>query len=348
MTYLSLIYAILFYCSCSNDSNVNCKINHIDPKYEHYKSIVDNSTHSFIFGTSGGSQDYRKKETVIYKKYRNGDFKLLSVKAKGECKATTIEGKYVYLINEIFTKKLSFSGSKSILFKLNIESNELDKVSEIGNIHVKEIFFDNDSVGYLFVRLSNYARDGGLLKTINGGISWDTLKLGKPIQRVQSKKEKFYFLSYKRNDKSDWIYSIDKENSAIDSLQFELNITDFYVDDNGSYWLLGNDGDKTVLQCYQEGKITDVHTFSNDPNYFSKRLYKFNDVVVVLAGQVDKNLLGGFGGTQPLMYLSKDGGLTWTTQSFANALYIKPISFYKGEQITAYIGHGKVLSCSLK
>ena len=347
MTCLSWLYMILFCCSSSGDRNVSCVSNHIDPKYEHYKSILDDGEGSFIFGTDGDSQDYRTKETVIYKRVLDSDF-VLTTRAKGQTQTATFFGKYIYLINEVFVKKLSFSNSKSILYKLNTETDEIEKIADIGNILVKDLIFENDSVGYASVRFSNYARDGGFLKTIDGGASWDTLKLDKPIEKVQSLKDKLYFLSYKRNDKKDWIFSVDKKSNELDSLQFELNITDFAVSENGDYWLLGQDKNRTVLQYFENGKVSEIQTFSEDAEFFPEQLYKYNDVIVVLASQIDKSMLGGFGGTKPVMYLSKDNGLTWSNRPLDEALYLKPVSFYKDERMTAYIGHGKVLTCSLK
>ncbi len=347
MICLSWLYAILFCCSCSGDRSVNCVSNHIDPKYEHYKSILDDGEHCFIFGTDGDSQDYRTKETVIYKKSFDSDF-VLTKRIKGQARVGAIYSKYVYLVNEVFSKKLSFSDSESILLKLNTETDEIEKVADMGNILIKNITFDSDSVYYASVRFSNYDRDGGFLKTIDGGISWDTLKLGKPIKKVQSLKDKLYFLSYKRNDKTDWIYSLDKKSNELDSLQVELNITDFAVVENGDYWLLGQDVSKTVLQHYKNGKAIEIEIFSEDADFFPNQLYKYNDVIVVLASKVDKGMLGGFGGTNPKMYLSNDNGLTWRNHSLDEAIYIKPVSFYKDERMTAYIGHGKVLTCNLK
>lgn len=348
MIFLLYLYIIIANYSCSIGSKMDCGINYIDPNYENYNSILDDGKKNFIFGTDGDSQDYRTKETVIYKRTFDGDF-VLTTRVKGQTQTATFFGKYIYLINEVFTKKLSFSDSKSILYKLNTETNEIEKVAEMGNILIKDIIFESDSAGYLSVRFSNYASDGGFLKTIDGGVSWDTLKLGKPIDKVQSLKDKLYFLSYKKNDKTDWIYSIEKESNKLDSLQVDLNITDFVVGENGDYWLLGQDGDRTELQYYEDGKARVIKTFSEGSDFFPKQLYKYKDVIVVLTSKIDKSMLGGFGGTKPVMYISKDNGLTWDIPSLdEELLYLKPVSFYKDERMTAYVGRGKVLTCSLK
>lgn len=344
--FLSLIIAMLTCVSCSFNNNSNCSIEYVKLEFEYYKSIVDKGQYGYMIGTTGDSQDYRTKETIIYKRKGNTNFKLLDIRVPGENRETSFTDKHIYLINEIFTQKLSFSNSKTILYKVNLDTDELQKISELGNIYPKSVFFENDSVGYIFGRLSNYARDGGFMKTIDGGVSWDTLKLEKPIEKVKSIKKKFYFLSYKRNDKKDWIYTIDKKSNELDSLQFDLNIVDFTIGKNGDYWLLGKDTDRTVLQHYEDGKIANVKTFSKDADLSPNQLYRYNDVIVVLTSQIDKNMLGGFGGTKPEIFLSKDDGLTWDNQLVEEALYIKPVSFYEDERMTAYIGHGKVIKCS--
>ena len=348
MKFLLYLYIIISSYSCSISGEMDCELSYIDPKYEHYNLILDKGDSGFILGVDGDSQDYITKETVIYKRIDDGDFDLLTTKVKGKTQAATISGNYIYIINEVFTKKLSFSNSKSAFYKLNIETDELSEVCDMGNLFFKDLIFENESVGYAFVRFSNRSSDGGIIRTQDGGVSWDTLKLGKPIEKVQSLRNKFYFLSYKRNDKTDWIYSIDKKSNGLDSLQLDLNIKDFAVGENGDYWLLGKDKDRAVLQHYENGKTTEIKTFSEDTEFSPDQLYKYNDVIVILASRIDKSMLGGFSGTKPVMYLSNDNGLTWHKHSIDEALYLKPVSFYKDERITTYIGHGKVLICSLK
>jgi len=98
----------------------------------------------------------------------------------------------------------------------------------------------------------------------------------------------------------------------LDSIQFDLDIADFVFEDNYNYWLLGKDRDRTVLQYFKDGKVVEIKTFSSDVNFFPNQLYKYHDVIVILASRIDKNMLGGFGGTKPIMYLSSDNGLTWS------------------------------------
>ena len=110
MTFLLYMYLIIANCSCSTIGGIDCEFKHIDPKYEYYESILDNGENSYIFGTDGDSQDYRTKETVIYKSTFDNDF-ILANRIKGQNQLATFLGKKIYLINEVFTKKLSFSDS---------------------------------------------------------------------------------------------------------------------------------------------------------------------------------------------------------------------------------------------
>lgn len=134
----------------------------------------------------------------------------------------------------------------------------------------------------------------------------------------------------------------------MDSLHFDLNITDFSVGKNEEFWLLGQKEGKTVLQRYRNGQTAVVHNFSDDADVFPKHLYKYNELMVVIASQIDENMLGGFGGTKTFMFVSNDNGLTWDNERLDGALYLNPISIYKNKKLTAYVGDGKILTCKFQ
>jgi hypothetical protein len=48
------------------------------------------------------------------------------------------------------------------------------------------------------------------------------------------------------------------------------------------------------------------------------------------------------------MFVSNDKGLTWNNHDLGKILYMNPISFYKDQEMTAYIGEGKILTCKFK
>lgn len=269
----------------------------------------------------------------------------------GECEVAAQTSDYIYIISlEYLTEKYNPEFSKHKLYRISKKSSQIEELYEWnqGNSFIKDVYFDSDEIGYVFFRPSGNPLDYQFWVTNNGGKKWDVAELNRPVNATHKKEEKSYFLSYKNNLKRDWIYSINKNNENLDSIQFDLNITDFSVGENGDYWLLGKGENKTILQRYENGQTTDVHTFSDDTNVSPDQLYKYNELIVVIASQIDENMLGGFGGTKPLMFVSKDNGLTWDNHRLDEALYLKPISFYKDEQMTVYVGNGKILTCKFQ
>ncbi len=348
---------LLTTMTCTDKNNFSqCNIyqTNLDVSHELFTHQLSDEKHHYLFGAiEEDKRDYRTSEITIERAVA-GDEKnwtSFSEKISGKCQTVCQTEKYIYLISrQQYRERQDPKYSKHKLYRISkedgvaVELYEWDKSDSF----VRGVYFDTEDKGYVFFRPSGNPLDYQILRTVDGGKIWSAKDIKRPVGTTQFDDSKFYFLSYKRNDKVDWIYSIDKKNNALDSLQFDLNITDFSVGENDDYWLLGKDGDKTILQHHQKGKATDIKTFSEDAEFFPKQLYKYNDVIVVIAGKVDKSMLGGFGGTKPIMYLSKDNGLTWSNHTLNEALYLKPVSFYKDERMTAYIGNGKVLTCSFK
>jgi hypothetical protein len=359
MNYINFIfYSVLLifgFGGCYSQTNSDklvCSEFQINPQYEFYTNIISLKETTYIIGEGDYQNDFRAKESILYRiDEKNTSIErnpvLLDLRLHGSNTAYSLTTNNAYLVNEIYYEKSSLENFRSVVFKMDLETEEVKEIGSFKNLLVKNIFFDDDSTGFIFVRLSNFAKDGGLLKTENGGKTWDTVLLSRPIIKAQSQNGSLFFLSYKRNNIFDWIYTVDKKSYALDSLRFEMNIIDFQVDENANYWLLGKDVDRTVLQWHQSGKTRDVYTFSKNPEFFPVQLYKFNDVIIVISGKVDKNLLGGFGGIMYEMFLSKDNGLSWSKHSFNESFYLKPVSFYKDRRMTVYLGHGKLLSCIL-
>lgn len=347
------ITAILLFMSCSTNKGNQCTVHYsnIDVTHELFTHLVSDENHHYLFGAVEEKQlDYRTSEITIDQSVV-GDEKNCSSLSKnipGKCQAVCQTEKYIYLISrQQHQQPQDPTYSKHKLYRISKADKTIAELYEwdTGNSFIRDIYFDSDEIGYVFFRPSGNPLEYRFLKTKNGGKEWNAVKLNRPVNVTHRKDEKLYFLSYKNNLKSDWVYSIDKKSDKLDSIQFDLNITDFSVDRNNDYWLLGKEENKTVLQRYENGQTTDVHTFSDDADVSPKQLYKYNELIVVIASQIDENMLFGFGGTKPLMFVSKDNGLTWNNHSLEEALYLKPISFYKDERMTAYIGNGKILTC---
>lgn len=354
---LQMILGVFILFSCKeNEQNKMCNIyqTNLDVNYELFTHQLSDERYSYLFGTlEKDKRDFRTSEIIIEQAIV-GDEKnwtSFSEKIPGKCQAVCQTEKYIYLISrQQYRERQDPKYTKHKLYRITKKNgvvSELYKWDE-GNSFVMDVYFASKDKGIILFRPSRNPLDYQILRTDNGGTEWNVQSINNSIGITQVFNNKFYFLSSKRNDKTDWIYSIDKKSNELDSLQFDLNITDFAVGKNGNYWLLGKNGDRTVLQYFEDGKTTDVKAFSEDAEFFPDQLYKYNNVIVVLASQIDKSMLSGFGGTKPVMYLSTDNGLVWINKSLDETLYLKPVSFYKDERMMAYIGHGKVLTCSLK
>lgn len=345
------IIVILLFVSCSTDKSNQCSVHHsnVDVTHELFTHLVSDKHHHYLFGVVRGNQlDYRTSEITIDRSIVGDEKNWISFSEKipGKCWAVCQTVQNIFLISEQY--ELKDDNSKHTNHRLYKISKKTGIVNELsiwaeGNLTFGNLYFESDEIGYVsFVSYDNTIRQ--LLKTTDGGKNWEHIDLRNFSGNFLYSENNIYSLVSKRNV-SNWIYKTNKQYTEIDSLQFDLNITDFSVGEKGDYWLLGKEKDKTVLQRYENGQTTDVHTFSDDTEISPDQLYKYNELIVVIASQVDKNMLGGFGGTKPLMFVSKDNGLTWDNHRLDEALYLKPISFYKDERMTAYLGDGKILTC---
>jgi hypothetical protein len=358
MTKVIITVSILIIAmSCNNVKNTSkCQVYNTSIKDEDHSYRYMLSTEDKLYLVGSYRENYKNARTrgIFVKESKRGlegKWTDIVTKIAGECEAVTQTSDYIYIISlEYLTEQYNPEFSKHKLYRISKESSQIEELYEWdkGNSFIRDVYFDSDEIGYIFFRPSGNPLDYQFLKTKNGGKEWSVIELNRPINVTHRTGEKLYFLSYKNNLRSDWIYSIDKYNDNLDSIQFDLNITDFSVEENGDYWLLGKEGNKTVLQRYANGQTTDVHTFSNDSDISPDQLYKYNELIVVIASQIDENMLLGFGGTKPLMFVSKDNGVTWNNHRLDEALYLKPISFYKDEQMTAYVGNGKFLTCKFQ
>src|SRR5690606_5847334 len=196
--------------------------------------------------------------------------------------------------------------SKHKLYRISKEDKSITELYEWdeGNLSFDGLYFYSETEGYVFVYFHN-SNSGTIIQTKDSGKEWTKLDTKVITSNPIYLPNNLHFFSKKHQ-----ITSIDKTGNTIDFIEFTLDVTDFSVEENGDYWLLGQEEDKTVLQRYANGQTTDVHTFSDDADVFPKQLYKYNELIVVIASQIDENMLFGFGGTKPLMFVSKDNGLT--------------------------------------
>lgn len=343
--------------SCNNVKNTSkCQVYNTFIEVEDYSYgyMLTSEEKSYLIGSY--LENYKDAHTnSVFIKTANrsleNEWTNIVTKISGKCAVATQTSDYIYIISmEYLTEKFNPKFSKHKLYRISKENTQIEELYEWdkGNSFIRDIYFDSDEIGYIFFRPSENPLDYQLLKTENGGKEWSVIEVNRPVDKTHDSKEKLFFLSYKNNQKKDWIYSINKNNNILDSIHFDLNITDFSVGENGDYWLLGKEDNKTVLQRYEKGQTTDVYTISDTTGISPDQLYKYNELIVVLASQVEENMFGGFGGTIPLIFVSKDNGVTWDNNRYDKALYLKPISFYKDKQMSTYIGNGKFLICKFQ
>ena len=346
-----IIISILFATTCTDKTNNReCVIyrTNIDLSHESFTHLLSDESNHYLFGElEKDIRDFRTNEITI-DQARVGEEKnwaSFSRNIPGVCQAVCQTKRSIYLVSRQYrVKNGNPEYSKHKLYKISKEGGGIVELYEWdkGNLIFGGLHFYSDEIGYVSF-FSHYNSLRQLITTNDGGKNWKILNLKSTIGTPKYLSNRIYFTSSKNT-----INSIDKKGIELDSIQVDQHITDFSVETNSDYWLLGKDGDRTVLQHYHDGKTKDIRTFSESSEYFPSRLYKNNDVIVVITDYIDQNLLFGFGGTKPEMYLSKDNGLTWFSQSLKEVFSLEPVSFYKDERITAYAGLGKVLSCSLK
>lgn len=340
---------------CANKSEfTHCQVyqTNIDEIKPNSSYFLSNENNIYLVGSKGDIKNSRTYEIFVWhlKIGNNKNWSLLVDGIPGECRAVSQTEDYIYLISVQHGDKYgnpAFDDHKLYrIFKETGAVAELYKWDE-GSSLVRSIYFISSKKGYIFFRPSNNPLDYQVLWTINGGKEWFIQDLNRPVVSTNLDNDKFYFLSYKNNNGYHWLYSFGGKFS-LDSIYFNLSIADFSVEAKGDYWLLGQKGEETVLQHYKEGKTTLVKTFSNDPDVFPDRLYKYKDLIVVLTGKVDENMLFGFGGTKTAIFVSQNNGKTWDKLSLEGLIYFNPISFYKDERMTAYSLKGRILRCQFK
>ena len=326
-----IIISLLFATTCTDKTNNReCVIHRMDINLAHqsFTHLLSNESNHYLFGElEKDIRDFRTNEITI-DQARVGEEKnwaSFSKNIPGVCQVVCQTKGNIYLISRQYeTKDGYLKDSKHKLYKISKEGGGIVELYhwDKGNLIFGGFHFYSDEIGFLVIvyNKSNKSSNTQFLNTEDGGKSWKILNLKSPIGSLRRSYNRVYSLSDK-----DEINSVDKKGFGFVSLlQFDLKVRSFVVGDNNDYWLLGKDGDKTVLKYYQDGKGTHIKTFSDHPEFFPERVYKYNDLIVVLAGKIDHNMLLGFGGTRPKMYLSKDRGLTWTEQSLKEALYLGP------------------------
>jgi len=316
--------------------------------------IILSANEIFITGTKKDHDDFRNTKCYLfYVTLDSNDkkVKMYNVALEGKNQNFAKTKNNIYLLNKIYDGKNSVTGPTK-LYRFEIETENVVEIYQFNQFNVKSIFFEEDDLtGYALVGTSNYAKDVSFFYTHDGGYNWNELEIKGPVLKSDFKNNSIFFLTRKKNTIYNWIYRINTRTHKIDSLQFDLNIKDFHVESGvesgNEYWLLGERQDSVLLNRYMNGKIETVHVFETEKEYFPEMLYKYNDLIGIHIGKVDRSLLGGFGGTTHQVYLSYDNGKTWHGDIFSNPPYINPLEFFEDKYFAAYTGFRNLIVCKI-
>jgi hypothetical protein len=350
-----LVIFLISIIGCNNNDFSRCYYfsTDLNLEYEHFTHQLIDSEFVYIFGSLEKEKlNYRTREITI-ERSAVSDMQKWSDFAEnipGECKAVYQKNNNIFLIaKQQFQHPQNFKYTKHKLYKITKKEGKISELYEwdIENAFVRDIYYTND--GRLIVLFCPFRKplDYQIYISKDDGVSWNVYNINRPIIKSQLHKDKIYFLSYKRNIRN-WIFSFDINEHNLDSIRFDLVIKDFVVDKKENFWLLQKNDSITLLQHYCRDTIHKVHTFSKKNDFFGTELYMHNDLIVMQGGEIDRSMLGGFGGTHPKLFISLDEGRNWSKAPTKSAFYLNPVSFYKDEFMLSYTGFGKMLKCDFK
>jgi len=274
-------------------------------------------------------------------------------KLPGECSYVTQTQKNIYLIGHQQYPNHDVRNDVYKLYRLSKKDGKYEELYQWKEkiCLVRSVFFPSDTQGAVFFEPSGDPFDSQLYWTNDGGKHWQYRNLNRPVVKTHLFQNKLYFLSYKCcNNPNNWIYSMQMDGSHLDSLQFDIDITDFAVDEKG-FWLLGQDTTRTKTGLWhydnKNEKLSAVKIFvSDDEDFFPTRIYKYNELLVIFISRIDKGMLLGLGGTRPYMFVSKDNGKTWNKFYSSNVFNLEDGTFYKDKRMIAYIMPGEIFICN--
>ncbi len=295
-------------------------------------------------------------DTIAMKKTHRGNEKkwdFFGPKLSGECSYVTQTPKNLYLVGHRTNRYHNPSNDEYTLYRISKMDGKYKKLYQWKgeNCYLRSVFFPSDNQGVVFYESSGNPDDSQLYWTNDGGKHWQYRNLNRPVGKTHLYQKKLYFLSYEYH-LHNRIYSMQMDGSQMDSLQFDLDIKDFAVDDKG-FWLFGQDTTrtKTGLWYYdnKNGKLSTVKIFiSDNEDFFPSGIYKYNNLIVIIIEKIDKGMLLGLGGTRPYMFVSKDNGKTWNKFYSSNVCSLNKRAFYKDKRMMAYIMPGEIFICNFE
>ncbi len=363
---MSLFFVIISIILFQNNNNIlSCRVYKANLSTSSKARIgVDNilidKNLYFAFGALINSDGILHLEdgmdTIAIKKTNRKNIKkwdFFGPKLPGTFSTVTQTDKNLFLIGYRHYRKHIPPYVEYTLYRISKKDGKYKKLHQwkAENCYVRSVFFLSDTQGAVFFEPSGDPFDSQLYWTNDGGKHWQYRNLNRPVLKTHLYQNKLYFLSYKCcNNPNNWIYSMQMDGSHLDSLQFDIDITDFAVDEKG-FWLLGQDTTRTKTGLWhydnKNGKFSTVKIFVNDDkDFFPTGMYKYNELLVVFISRIDKSMLLGLGGTRPYMFVSKDNGKTWHKFYSSNVNSLNTRSFYKDKRMLAYIMPGEIFICN--
>jgi len=328
MKYYGIILLIVLF-SCEDTQIMETNLVN---KGERFVGMLADENVNYLFGIEGGQNTFNScNNTFIYRNIPgNAKWDRLKVELKGAVSDWHKNNEVFYFISKCQDKYniLKWDGNTTVT--VIYQSDE----------RINQVYFRNKNEGYIDV--------GDILyKTIDAGEEWKKINTqNKFFGFFIFQDDEIYFLSRSRIRPKD--RSLEVLNSSALLPLLEINVTDIFIERKNDYWFLGKVEENTTLKRYKNGKWKEIKVFSKSEDVFPERLHKHGDFIAVLFSGIDDTLLGGFGGTRYMLYVSKDNGENWEQIKLPNDTYVKPYIFYQDKRFVAYSGQGRITNIDFK
>ena len=359
---LGFLIVIIFYAQIKKNNLSSCHIYHTDLNMSLARThfLIDKNNYysfgSLIIADPKTNANIVVDTVIAIKNTYLGNEKkwdFFGPKLPGKCSYVAQTPKNLYIIGHRNYTNLDTPYHEYKLYRISKKDGKYEELYQWKekNCYLRSMYFTSDKNASIFYRPTGNPFDSQLYWTNDGGKHWQYRNLNRPVIKTHLFQNKLYFLSHKCcNNLNNWIYSMQMDGSHLDSLQFDIDITDFAVDEKG-FWLLGQDTTRTKTGLWhydnKNEKLSAVKIFvSDDKDFFPTRIYKYNELLVIFISRIDKGMLLGLGGTRPYMFISKDKGKTWHKFYSSNVFNLEDGTFYKDKRMIAYIMPGEIFICN--
>lgn len=350
---LTIVVVFLSLSSCSNGQNHNWivysdKETGLGSQDELFNKILVKEDGFLLLGEERDFSDVAKNKSLIYLS-KNGSNWIKLYEGKGEVvDGYCLKNNLFFFQNEYTDNSLETNFLS--LRKINLNSKNVGEIHKFQtNSTINNVRIDKSGCVTLIVNNSLSANDFSVFKSKDDFNSYDHISIDKPIKKSFITDDKVYFLTHEFFIKNYETYEINdffiiNESEKIDSLNLQLNATDFLIDTSGKMWILYQKGDSVKL--VEKGKSNNrEYVISNNQDENPVKLYKYNNFIAVLTNVIDADGFNGFGKTKYKLYLSFNDGQTFEKEALPIDDYVGAIGFYKNEKVIIYSGAGRISLC---